>query len=103
MVKSEAREFIEKMYNDEETMREVLLLTDAPEKIKAGVKESEEQQYKNFAMAAGKLGYFATPEEFQKATKEYFEEIGSMESIAKVFHVIEVASELVKRISRQEG
>ena len=95
---NQARAFIEKLYNDEETMKQVLTLAGAPAKIKAGQKLSEEQQYQDLAEAADKLGYHATPEEYQKATKEYFDEIGSMESIGKVFHIIAVASDLVKEI-----
>ena len=98
MNNNQAREFIEKLYNDEEVMKQVLILADAPQKIKAGKKLSEEQQYQDLAAAADKLGYHATPAEYQKATKEYFDEIGSMESIGKVFHIIAVASDLVKQI-----
>ena len=98
MNNNRAREFVEKLYNSEEIMKQVLLLTDAPEKIKAGVKLTEEQQYQDLAEAAGKMGYSATPEEYKRATEEYFEEIGSIESIGKVFHLIAVASDLVKQI-----
>ena len=98
MNSNQAREFIEKLYNDEEIMKQILLLADAPEKIKNGIKVSEEQQYRDLAAAASKIGYHATPEEYQAATKAYFKEIGSMESIGKVFHIIAVASDLVKQI-----
>ena len=94
----QAREFIEKLYNNEEIMKQVLILADATAKIKAGKKLSEEQQYQDLAEAASKMGYRATPEEYQKATKDYFEEIGTMESIGKVFQMIAVASDLVEQI-----
>ena len=94
---NQSREFVEKLYNDEEIMKQVLILTNAVDKIKTGQKLSEEQQYQDLAEAASKMGYHAAPEEYQKATKEYFEEIGSMESIGKVFHIITVASDLVKQ------
>lgn len=97
MDNKQAKEFIETFYNDEDIMKQILILTDAPAKIKAGEKLSEEQQYREFAEAAGKIGYHATPEEYQEATKEYFEKIGSMESIAKVFRVIAVAGDLVEQ------
>lgn len=98
MEKSQAREFVEKLYNDEEMMKKVLILAGAPDKIKAGVKLTEEEQYRDLANAASKLGYNATPEEYQKATKEYFNELGSMESIGRVFRMIAVASDLVKKL-----
>ena len=98
MEKNQAREFVEKLYNDEEMMKQVLIIAGAPDKIKAGVKLTEEEQYQDLANAAGKMGYNATPEELQKATKKYFDEIGSMESIGRVFRMIAVASDLVKKI-----
>lgn len=96
MSKEVAREFVEKFYNDEETMKQLLTIAGAAEKIRAGVKVSEEQQYKDFAEAATKMGYQATPEEYQAATKEYLDEIGTWDSLGKVFHIITVASDLAR-------
>lgn len=98
MNKNQAREFVEKLYNDDELMKRVLILAGAPDKIKSGAKPSEAQQYRDLAEVASKMGYYGTPEEFQEATKEYFEEIGSMESIRRVFRMVEIASNLVKEI-----
>lgn len=79
-------------------MKQVLILADAPGKIKAGEKISEEQQYQDIAEVANKMGYHATPDEYRKAIKDYFEEIGSIESIGKVFHIIAVASDLTRQM-----
>lgn len=97
MSTEKAREFVEKFYNDEETMKQVLIIANAPEKIRAGQKVSEEQQYRDFAEAATKMGYEATPEEYKEATKAYLEEIGSWDALGKVFHIITVATELAKQ------
>lgn len=97
MSQEQSREFVEKFYNDEETMKQVLILANAAEKIKAGQKVSEEQQYKDFADAAAQMGYHATPEEYKEATKAYLEEIGSWDALGKVFHIITVASELARQ------
>ena len=97
MPQEKAREFVEKFYNDEETMKQVLTLAGATEKIKAGQKVSEEQQYKDFAEAAAQMGYHATPDEYKEATKAYLEEIGSWDALGKVFHIITVASDLAKQ------
>ena len=93
----QAREIIEKFYNDGEIMKQILIITKAPEKIRTGKKTTEEQQYRDFAEAAAEMGYHATPEEYRRATKDYLESIGSMNSIAKVFQIITVASELAKQ------
>ena len=97
MSQEKAKEFVEKFYNDEETMKQVLVLANAPEKIKAGQKVSEEQQYRDFAEAAAQMGYHATPEEYKEATKTYLNEIGSWDALGKVFHIIVVATELTKQ------
>ena len=92
-----ARTFVEKFYNDEETIKQVLTLAGAVEKIKTGQKVSEEQQYQDFAEAAVQMGYDATSEEYKEASKAYLDELGSTEAIGKVFYIISVASDLVKQ------
>ena len=95
---NQARDFIRQLYNDEDMMKQVLILANAPEKIKKGVKLTEEEQYQDLSKAASEMGYQATPEELQKATKEYFDEIGSMEAVARVFKTVSIASRLVEKL-----
>lgn len=80
-----AREFIEKVFSDDEFAIEVLKAGD----FKPGGRDDVDtagRGMENFVKAGKALGYDFTDEEIEKAAKEYTEKLGPWKSIKKVMH-----------------
>lgn len=88
-----AREFVEKLYNDDEFARKVILESGIY-KAKRGATEEEQKQ--QITDAANKLGYEISVEEYEAANKAYFESLGAWKSIKKAFHLIKTIKAIVK-------
>lgn len=92
-----AKEFVEKFFSDDDFMAKIIfesgMYTWSGEK---GNHISDDEQNKAIAEAAKKNGYDITPEDYKVAMKEYFEGIGTMNTVKKVFHLAKIARKVAK-------
>lgn len=89
-----AKEFVEKLYNDDEFAKEVIIAGELHKKHKGMTEEESNMQIVN---AAKKLGYNITREEYDATSKAYFESLGFKKSIKAAFRLVK----LVKAVDKE--
>lgn len=81
-----ANEFVEKFFTDDDFMLEVLKASGyTAEKLRnetGGIEENAK-----IVLGANKLGYGITLEEFENATKDYFEKLGGWKALNRLFQI----------------
>ena len=87
MSEAKAKEFIEKFYNDDEFLVDVLKKNEDVFRDQDG----EAQTFKAFVIAGKSVGYDFTEEEGTAAQKAYFDSIGTWGAIKKTIHFARVA------------
>ena len=103
MSKEQAKEFVEKFWNDDEFMRKVFIVSGAINwQGEAGRKMTDEEQNQAFIDAAKKFDYDITPEEYGEASKEYADNLGGFEAIKKVLHMAKVAKKARETVEDEE-
>ena len=97
MSKEKAEAFVEKFWNDDAFMEEVLVKSGAINwQGKKGEEKSDAEQNQAFANAAQELGYDITPDEYLAASKAYSDNLGGFNAIKKVFHMAKIAKKARK-------
>ena len=89
-----AREFVEKLYSDDEFAKKLILESGL---YKAQKGDGEEKQKQQIVDGANKLGYKISVADYEAANKAYFESIGVWRSIKRAFHLIK----LMKAVSKE--
>ena len=90
MAQESAKTFVNKMYTDDEFLKEIVR--------HGGMKCGEADQNNELILkAAGEMGFDFTAEEYQGATKEYFGG-GFLKTIKTISHVNKVVKQAEKEI-----
>ena len=93
MTQAKAKEFVEKLFNDDEFAIKFIEERGVFEKPAVS---TDEKEYIEIAKYAKKLGYDFTPEEYKAANDAYFDTLGPMKSIKKAFHIVSLARKVKK-------
>lgn len=92
MAMEHARSFVEKLFDNDEFLKQVI--------IKRGFKEheglSEDLENERMVKIANEMGFRFTVEEYAQANEEYMNEIGGFGAMKKIFHMIKVAASVEK-------
>ena len=89
MSEAKAKEFIEKLYNDDDFVIEVC--KNGGLEVNKEKQASKEGSLENFVIAGKALGYDFTEAEVTAAQKAYFDSLGAWKSLKKFVHFIRIA------------
>ena len=93
MTIEKAREFVGKFYTNDDFFRGVIRRSGVMDPKQSSLETNEEQMQKIVATAT-ELGYEATVDEFEAATKEYFERLGGWKALLTIFHMGKVGKQM---------
>ena len=90
MSKEHAQSFVERFFEDDEFVKEVLVHRGF-QKHEGNDEEAENQR---MVAAAWEMGFKFDVEEYKAANKEYLNELGGWETMRKIFHLLKLATNL---------
>lgn len=91
MSMTHAQSFVEKFFEDDQFVKEVLLHRGFDETDS----NNEDAENERIVKAASEMGFKFSVEEYKEANKEYMNNIGGWETMRKIFHLIKVATKFV--------